>query len=386
MFLLTINLGISFPMSVFSAIIVSNEQFIFLKLIGMLRTVVGPLVNIPLLLMGFRSVGLVLSSLAFSLITDVIYIYYVLAKLHNKFHFSKFEKGLFKSLFSFTIFIAINMIVDQINDNIDRVLLGRFQGTASVAVYSIGTNLYMYYMTISTSVSGAFTPRIHALYNAFDNPKQRDSRVSELFIKVGRIQFLILMLFASGLVIFGKPFIRFWAGSGYDESYNVLLLIMLPASIPLIQNLGIEIQRAANKHQFRSIAYLVMAICNLILTIYLCQIYGATGAAFGTGISLILANGIVMNIFYYKALGIDIPNFWRNITRMLAGMLPAFLVGGIIMKMAMMERAVTMLLLITAYSLIYCACVWFFSMNKYEKELIAAPVRKALKRLERKHD
>lgn len=128
MILLTINMGVSFPMSVFSTIISANERFVFLKLLGMVKTVVSPLVNIPLLLMGFRSVGLVVSSFVFSLITDIIYIYFVTVKLGNKFYFSGFEKGLFRSLFSYTIFIAVNLIVDQINNSIDKVLLGRFIG------------------------------------------------------------------------------------------------------------------------------------------------------------------------------------------------------------------------------------------------------------------
>ena len=379
MMLLTINLSISFPMSVFSTIISANEHFVFLKLLGMLRTVVGPLVNIPLLLMGFRSVGLVVSSLAFSLVTDVIYIYYVIAKLDNKFFFSKFEKGLFHSLFTYTIFIAINMVVDQINNSIDKVLLGRFIGTTSVAVYSVGMSLYSYYMTISTSVSGVFTPRIHALYNATADTQQRDRNISDLFIRVGRIQFLILMLFASGLVIFGKQFIRFWVGDGYDESYYVLLLIMIPASVPLIQNLGIEIQRAANKHQFRSIIYLGMAICNLILTIYLCQIYGAVGAAFGTGVSLILANGIIMNIYYYKALHMDIAGFWKTILRQLLGMLPAFAIGAVIKRYAPTESVLSMLAFIIVYTACYGACVWFLSMNEYEKGLVMDPIKKVLR-------
>lgn len=388
MILLTINLSISFPMTVFRTIISANERFIFLKLLGMLETVVGPLVNIPLLLMGFRSIGLVVSSLIFNLIMDIIYIYYVIVKLENKFYFSKFEKGLFSSLFTYTIFIAINLVVDQINNSIDKVLLGRFIGTTSVAVYSVGMSLYMYYTTISTSISGVFTPRIHAIYNASDDVNQRGRNISELFIRVGRIQFLILMLFASGLVFFGKKFINFWVGEGYDESYYVLLLIMIPATIPLIQNLGIEIQRAANKHQVRSIIYLGMAICNLILTIYLCKIYGPIGAAFGTGASLILANGIIMNLYYYKALHMDISGFWKAIIRQLLGMLPAFGVGAMINRYAPTESVISMLVFIIIYTLCYAACVWFLSMNNYEKNIVLEPVRKVINRnfKEKTHD
>lgn len=57
--LLTINLAISFPMSVFADIISAHEQFVFLKLLGIVKTVCSPLLTIPLLFAGYRSVAIV---------------------------------------------------------------------------------------------------------------------------------------------------------------------------------------------------------------------------------------------------------------------------------------------------------------------------------------
>lgn len=378
MILLIINLSLSFPMSVFSTIISSNEKFIFLKLLGMIKTVLGPLVNIPLLLMGFRSVGLVVSALIFAILTDIVYIYYVLFKLHNKFYFSNYEKGLFSSLFSFSFFIAVNLIVDQINNGIDRVLLARFKGTVSVAIYSIGATLYVYYMQISTSISSVFTPRIHKIYNSIDNLDQRNKSLSDLFIKVGRIQFLILLLAVSGICVFGDSFIYFWVGNGYSDSYYVLILLVVPATVPLIQNIGIEIQRAANKHKFRSIAYLVMAVCNLIVSIFLCQLYGAIGAAIGTAISLVLANGIIMNIYYFKCLGIDIPRFWNNILKMGIGIIPALIIGSLIKIFIPITSVLFLVLYALLYTIVFSCCAWFLAMNSDEKNLFITPINKIL--------
>lgn len=383
MILLTINLAISFPMSVFSTIISANERFVFLKVMGMINTVLSPLVNLPLLLLGFRSVGLVASALVFTILTDAVYIYYVIAKLNNRFLFGKAEKGLLRSLFAFTSFIAINIIVDQINNGIDRVLLGRFCGTAIVAVYAVGANLYTYYVNISLAISGVFTPRIHHIYNSLDDDNSRNKELTGLFIKVGRIQYIILMLIASGIVIFGKQFIQFWVGMEYEESYYVALLLVLPVSIPLIQNLGIEIQRAANKHKFRSVIYLFMAIINLVLSVFLCQAYGAVGAAVGTALSLIIANGFIMNWYYYKRMGIGIPDFWKSILRITVGMLPAFIIGFLMRQIINFANIWSLLFFILLYTGAYSACVWKFSMNQYEKDLLLKPLNKIVRRTRR---
>ncbi len=373
MLLLTVNLTISFPTSVFTTIISANEKFILLKIMGMIRTVIGPFVNIPLLLMGYRSIALVTASLILSVITDAIYAYYVLFKMNYGFSLKHIEKGLFRSLFIYTFFIAINIIVDQINTNIDRVLLGRFGGTVAVSIYTVGANLYVYYMQFSVAISGVFTPRIHNIYNGQIPMSERNMELSKIFVKVGRIQYIILMLAASGLVIFGKKFIFFWVGEGYEHSYYVALLLILPATAPLIQNLGIEIQRAANKHHFRSIVYLGMALLNLIMTIYLCQIYGSIGAAIGTAISLIVANGLIMNIYYYKKVGINIPLFWKNILRITIGMIPAFLFGIFIMQFIHINNLWSLLLWMVVYVVIYSIVVWAMSMNEFEKNLVRMP-------------
>ena len=381
MILLTVNLAVSFPMSVFSNIISAHERFVLLKLVGIMKTVCGPLVTIPLLFAGFRSVAIVVVTLGFSLTADAIYIYYVLHVLKERFLWSGCEKGLFKELAIYTSFIAANIIVDQINWNIGRLLLARYKGTVAVAVYTVGYTLNTYYNTVSTAVSSVFTPMVHGIVNRFkDNKTEQKKELTSVFTRVGRIQFLILGLFASGLVLFGKQFIAFWAGKGFDNAYFVVLLLAIPATIPLIQNVGIEMQRAMNKHQFRSIAYLIMALLNLTASIYLCQLWGEIGSAVGTGASMIIANGIAMNIYYHKKCNIDVLYFWKNIVRMLPGILIPLILFAALNHWVKLPNSLVMLAAqILVYTVLYCGFVWFMSMNEYEKNLIYQMLRRVKK-------
>ncbi|MBO5212804.1 MAG: polysaccharide biosynthesis protein [Clostridia bacterium] len=382
MLLLTINLAISFPMGTFSSIISTHENYIVLRLLGMLKTVVGPLVTIPILLMGFRSIAVVSVTLGVSLITDTVYFIYVKFKLKQKFIFHGFEKGIFKSIFIYTSFIAIQIIVDQINLNIDKFLLGRLKGTFEVSLYSAGFSLYLYYMMFSTSISGVFIPKMHrTMISTQENIQEQKSVFTSYFIKVGRIQFLILALIASGFVFFGKPFIYYWAGDGYGVSYYVALFLILTGSIDLIQNLGIEIQRAQNKHKFRSIVYLIMAVFNLILSIFMCQKYGAVGAAIGTAISFLLANGLVMNIYYHKRCNIDIIAFWKNILRISLGLILPIGAGIILNYFVDLYNIWYLFGAIIIYSVIYCISMWFIGMNSYEKDIIRKPIKKIISKL-----
>lgn len=379
MLLLTFNLAISFPASLFSHIITAHEKFIFLKLLGMLRTIFSPLITLPLLLMGYRSIAMVAVTVAVYLLVDIIYFLYVIFVIKEKFVFGRVEPGLFRSLMVYTSFIAINLVVDQVNSNLDKFLLGRFHGTTVVAVYSAGYTIYTFYMMFSTSVSSVFTPRIHGIISNSEIPDKRKP-LTELFIRVGRIQFIILALVASGLVFFGRAFITdYWAGKLYGDAYYVVLLLVLSSTIALIQNLGIEIQRAQNKHQFRSIVYLFMAGINFCLTCWLGRRYGAVGATIGTAISLVFANGLVMNIYYHKKCNLDIITFWKSILSMFPALLPPIIVGILALNFINQSSIIQFLAAVAVYTLVYAASMWLFGMNSYEKDLVRKPLRKFLK-------
>lgn len=375
MLLLTINLAVSFPMSVFSNIITAHEQFIYLKLLGMLKTIATPLLTIPLLLLGKGSIAVVVVTLVVAAAVDAVNIFYVLNILHNRFVFRNIERGVFLELFAYTSFIALNIIIDQINWNVDKFLLGRYRGTVAVAVYSVGATLQTYYQMFSTALTGIFTPRIHRIINSERNIQQRNAEITGLFIRIGRIQYIILGLICLEMIFFGKEFIRYWAGEGYEESYTVALLLIIPVTIPLIQNIGIEVQRALNKHRFRSIAYAVMAVINLLLSIQLCKLYGAPGSAIGTAISLILANGIIMNIYYKKECGIDIILFWKNILRLSCGFIVPVLFAICFKIVLPMNKVLSVVIGIVTFACVYFLSMWKFGANEAERTIMTAPFR-----------
>jgi O-antigen/teichoic acid export membrane protein len=274
----------------------------------------------------------------------------------------------------FSSFIFLNIITDQINWNVDIYLIGRYHGTFPVAVYSIAAQFNSHYLSLSTAVSSVFVPRVHKLIQE----NNADEKLSSLFTRVGRIQFIILFLFFSGFVFFGRPFIYWWAGPNYDNAYFITLILIGVVTIPIIQNIGIEIQRAKNLHKFRSITYFLIAIINISVSIPLVILYQGIGAAIGTAFALFIGNGILMNIYYHKKIGLNIPFFWMQIFRFIPAVLLSLSIGFVYVSLFNISIVSNFLIGICIYSLSYFAIMWFFGMNSYEKELIYSPLKKIL--------
>lgn len=379
MLLLTSTTSLSFLLTVFSCYVGANEKFIFQKSVSIISAIASLLLSIAVLFLDYGVVSLVALSVIISVLVEITYVFYSVKRLNFKFDFKNMDTSVFKSVFAFSGLIAINMVVDKVNSGIDSVLLGRFCGTAVVAVYTVGASLNTHFTTFSTAISGVFVPHVHSLVNSYemDSKEQRDA-LTAFFVKVGRLQFLLLALIASGVVFFGKIFIYYWAGPGYDDSYYISLILILPSIISLIQNVGIEIQRAENRHHYRSYIYGAMAIVNLLISIYLCQIWGGIGSAVGTGLASIIANGLIMNIVYHKKINVDMIVFWKNILRQSVGMIIPFIIGILITRFVKINSIFEMIIWILIYSAVYFLFVWLFSMNCYEKGLVKSMVVKIL--------
>ena len=186
--ILIVQLALFFPTCIFNTIISAHERFVFSKLLQILKTLLCPLFTLPLLLLGFRSIALVSVSLLVSVLCDSLALYYVFFRLKEKFRFGKIESGLFKELLVYISFIALHLITDQINWNVDKILLGRFCGTSAVAVYSVGYSIYSYMIYFGTPISSMFIPKIHRITANHDlSINERKYEYTSIMTKVGRI-------------------------------------------------------------------------------------------------------------------------------------------------------------------------------------------------------
>ena len=368
--ILTINLIVNFLTITFDVHLIANEKFIFQKTLNLIKTITSPLFSIVVLYFGFGSIGLASITLLINIFISIAIVYYNFRKINFSFTFNKLEKKLFKDISIFSSYIFLNIIVDQINLNVDKILIGRIMGPASISVYVIAAQLNTYYITFSTLFSSIFNPRI----NSFVINKKNDL-ISDLFIRVGRIQFIILAFIYVAFILIGREFIYFWVGEKFDETYIIALILMTSFTIPLIQNTGIEIQKAMNLHKFRSLLYIIIAVFNIILSIYLINIFGVIGAALGTAVSLIIGNGIIINYYYATKIKLDIKLFWKNIFSIMPSILGIAFICYFIKKMFVLDSFLNIAIFGLIYTIIYIFIIYFFGLKDYEKKYILSYFR-----------
>lgn len=375
--LMAFNMAFTFPMSIWGSIITAYEDFIFQKLVNIARTILNPLVMVIFLLLGYKAIALVVVTTIFNVLTLSINYFYCKQKLHIKLYFRKFKWNFLKEVSVYSFWIFLNVIMDRIYWSSGQFILGIYKGTASVAVYAVAIQLKDMFFMFSTAISSVFLPRVTSMVAKGVSDKE----ISDLFIRTGRIQYIVMAFILVAFILFGKSFISLWAGFSYLEAYKIALLFFVPVTIPLIQNIGVTILMARNQMKFRCILYVIIAIGSLFLAIPLAKLYGGIGCAFATALALVLGQVIIMNIYYRRIIHLDISLFWQEIGKMSIAPFVIGAVGYLILSRIKIDNVSTFLMSSLIFSAVYFIVIWQISMNSYERNLFKAPLLKFISKL-----
>ncbi len=206
--IMTVNAALSFPFSVFESHVNIHERYLFLKAVTMAKSVLSPLISIPLLLLGFRSPAIAALSLVLTIVCGLTYMAYSFAVLKMPVSFRTYDLPLMKSMMGFTFYIFLAVVVDQLNYGIGTLMTTWIHGAELSGVYYSANQLNVYYLSFAMAISNVLIPRVHRMVAEGDSNRE----LTRLMTKTGRLQFIMLMAVFLGFVAVGRPFVILWAG------------------------------------------------------------------------------------------------------------------------------------------------------------------------------
>lgn len=371
--LLLLNIVITLSTMVFRSVINAHERFLFLKGMETVQLVLQPMLVVLLLMHHPSAFSVALVQTGLNLVLSLARVYYCFAKLHVRIRYHYWSHELMVSFRRLALSVFAVTLIDQVFWKTNQIILGVISGTAAVAVYSTASIIYMGYMQLSVAISGVYLPHVMAMVEE----KATEENLSALFIQIGRWQYYLLGLVATGFIIFGKQFISLWAGPGFEHSYIITLLIIIPFTVDLIQNIGLAIMQAMNRYDFRARIYFFTGVLNLVMAIPLGMHYGGIGCAVATGVSMIVGNGFIMNWYYAKEIRLAIASFWRQIGRISLVTGVCLVIGYVANIYLLPQRGIVPFVLKAAmYTILYMVMIYAFAMNQMEREKIQAVLRK----------
>ncbi len=373
--------AISFIRHAITGIFSANEQYIVMKGDVIIQHVLRVILIYSFLKMGMKAVSVAFADLIIVLTLLIFDFLYCKVRLKYRLLAGRWDKGLFKSLISFSFFVFLQIIVVQVNNGLDRVLLGRYSTLAIVALYGVAMQLYSLFNSFGGVISNLTLPKISKVVFSGAGVKE----TTESCIHYSRYQLHILAPLLGGFIVLGKHFISLWTPE-YDATqvYGIVLLIVAPQILESVEGTIFNVMKAKNLQATRSCILAAVMIGNIILTIFLIKFMPIYGAALGTFISFVLGNTILSNIYYHKKVGVNMFLYFRKLFK---GILPVFIIaviiGFVINKIPLgswFGFIIKGLIFVLAYGIL----IYLFGLNSSEKEMVNGILNKIKNKIRRK--
>jgi O-antigen/teichoic acid export membrane protein len=342
------------------------ERFLFPRGVYIARVILRISILVALLLLGHGAVAIVFVDTLINVLVLFINATYAFGRCKLRVRLYHWDPSLIFEVLSFSFWVFLTLLATLLWWRMPQVLVGIYTSTSVVAVFAVAMLLNGLYQSLATVISSLFLPQATRLVMCGATGEE----LTNFMIRPSRYQLMLLGAVLCGFLLYGKQFITLWAGPDYELAYAIAATVMIPITVPLVQALGVSVLQAKNKHAFRAVLYLFLAICNTVASIFLIKRFGSMGAAIGTATTLLIGNVVAINLYYHYVIGINIPRFFRQLTK---GILPASIVSstlGACLLFLPGDSWAIFLVRCSGFSFVYCLMLYWFGINDSEKEFI----------------
>lgn len=371
---LTAYLVISFYIQTMNGMMLAFEKYSLLSLISVIKTITRTVLLVVVVWAWKYAIVIAMVDFGISAVIMLFSMGYCKKVLNITLTISYFDMAVFKSSIGLCIAIFLQVIINQANNNVDKFIIGIKMTPNMVAIYSVGMYIYSIFSSLTTIPISMYAPEVARNYiNGL-----RKNELTNSLIKPSRLIVLIGGTVLFGFIAVGKQFICLLYGNDYIYAWYIAVVIMIPMFVNMSNGVIINVLDVMNKRLSRSFILLFTTAANIIMTVFLIDIWGIVGAAIATALATVIGQIVIMNIYYKKVLGIDVLHMFRETYK---GILVFQILGCVVASVTgafISSNILGMMIGGTLYCFISFGGFWIFGANAEEKYKITKMRKKVL--------
>lgn len=176
--------------------------------------------------------------------------------------------------------IFLQKVSFVINKGVDNILISLYFNVQMVGYYTNYNIIVLALCQIIYQVVSSFTASIGNLLTEKDKEKNYS-----IYKKINMLNSFFTGVIISGFICVISPFISVWVGEQYILPWYVVLAFSIYIYSDSIRRSITIFKDAAGICKEDKYMYIIMAILNLVASIFLCKIIGISGVILGTAIS-----------------------------------------------------------------------------------------------------
>ena len=280
-----------------------------------------------------------------------------------------------RAFFPTAPYLFITDIGDRLRFTVDPLVITAFVGLAAVTHYRFATVFTDQYMRIMVSTVGVFWPLLSQLHGA-----NQDAKTKKTFFFATKISVCLASFLCFGLIAWGKPMVLRWMGPRYLDSYGPLVVLTLAMLVDLWQLPTVSLLFATFKDRVYAFSTLAEGILNLAVSLALVRRYGILGVALGTLVAAVIIRLIIQPWLMCRVSQISYSVYMRFLasnTLRCAGLIG---VSYLLLSWGLRPNYMYLFGSAACASVLYAAGSWFLVLDKKERELFWAALRKRVKK------
>lgn len=286
--LININAGILI------GVLLAYEKMFAYKLMHTLHYILRPLLIIALLYAWPEVIMVSWAHLIAFIVFFLAMLGYISKKMPQKISFKQSGLGLFKEVFSYSIWVFLYAIAQNLQWLAGQIIVGMTIDSEAVAIFSLAFIIVGMYAVLGGSVNQFLLPRATQIHVQ----KLSEKEINEEMIKKGRINLLILLPFLFLFFIWGEEFVILWLGESFRMVWVLAMIMIAVMTFPLVYHFGDLILEAMKKNKYKAVLHIVTLSVASIFAAFLSKKIGIMGALYPLAMVVIVNTGFMF--LYFK--------------------------------------------------------------------------------------
>jgi O-antigen/teichoic acid export membrane protein len=217
----------------------------------------------------------------------------------------RFSRTSFVDLGRFGLNVLGARMTEYLNLNSDKLLVGRFLGSASLGFYSLAYNLVL------VPLAGVLTAVVDALFPALSTIQDDKPRVAAAWLRAQRMVAVVVTPAILGLAVVAPELVRLLVGEKWEAAVPVVQILAATALVQSVSSLATTVLMALGRPGvfFRfTIGELVVVVASLLVGLQ----FGIVGAAVGYASATVLTRTVLLWLGA-RTLGVGLGSVVENL-------------------------------------------------------------------------
>jgi len=219
-----------------------------------------------------------------------------------------YDGALLSEMFRYGAQILVSRLGSIVSFKLDKLIVARFLGLATVPFYEFGARLSGMVRTVPLLMMSALIPATSELGARNDKEK-----IIQTYLMTSRYVALIAVGLVAFVALEAESILRLWLGTGVEQSALLVQILLIGYGANVLAGPASQTGAGVGHPEFDMRSTLLLTLLTPILGVALVREFGAAGVAAGTSIALLVAAVYLLASFHRNYLEKSVGQMLRNV-------------------------------------------------------------------------